>query len=59
MSSKKYNFDTIHNRQNTNAMSTDGFREYLFADEPNLDIKCPDDELIRMWVADILMIEVI
>lgn len=52
MGSKKYDFDTIHNRQKTNAMSTDGFREYLFADEPNLNLNCPDDELIRMWVAD-------
>ena len=48
----KYDFDKIINRQGTNAMSTDGFREYLFNEEDALDFQCADDEFISMWIAD-------
>ena len=47
-----YNFDEIINRQGTNAMSTDGFREYLFGGREDLDLPCADEELISMWIAD-------
>ncbi|MFK7771687.1 MAG: MalY/PatB family protein [Saprospiraceae bacterium] len=48
----KYNFDEIINRQGTNAMSTDGFREYLFEDSDELDLPCEKEDLISMWIAD-------
>lgn len=49
----KYNFDEMIDRQNTNCMSTDGFRAYIFHD-PEGKMKFPykDDEFIRMWIAD-------
>ncbi|MEM8523826.1 MAG: MalY/PatB family protein [Bacteroidota bacterium] len=47
-----YNFDQIINRQNTNAMSVEGYEGYLFAGEDRLDIKHEKEDLIRMWVAD-------
>lgn len=48
----QYNFDQIIDRQHTNAMSVEGYDDYLFSEEPNLAIKHPKEELIRMWVAD-------
>jgi len=48
----KYNFDKIINRQNTNAMSVEGFRQYLFAKEDDLNLTHKDHELIHMWIAD-------
>ena len=48
----KYDFDKVIDRSGTNAMATDGFREYLFGDIKQLDLKCPDHELISMWIAD-------
>ena len=50
-----YDFDEIVDRQNTNALNTDGFRGYIFGVEDSEDgMKFPykDDEFIRMWVAD-------
>ena len=49
----KYNFDEIIERKRTNAMSVEGFREYIFQDvEHKLELPYPDDEFVRMWVAD-------
>lgn len=48
----QYNFDQIIDRQHTNAMSVEGYDDYLFSEESNLAIKHPKEELIRMWVAD-------
>jgi cystathionine beta-lyase len=48
----KYNFDKIINRQDTNAMSVDGFRDYLFGKNEPIAFSCLDDEFITMWVAD-------
>ncbi|MEN0051115.1 MAG: PatB family C-S lyase [Bacteroidota bacterium] len=48
----QYNFDQIISRQHTNAMSVEGYGDYLFREEPSLNIKHPKEELIRMWVAD-------
>ncbi len=45
-------FDEIIDRRNTNAENTDGFRDYLFRDRPGLKLPWRDEELIRMWVAD-------
>ncbi|MBE6032373.1 MAG: putative C-S lyase [Clostridiales bacterium] len=47
-----YNFDEIIDRKNSNAMSTDGFRDYIFHADENMKFPYADDEFIRMWVAD-------
>ncbi|WP_285291993.1 hypothetical protein [Bacillus sp. ISL-18] len=48
-----YNFDEIIDRRNTNAMSTDGFRGYIFGDnDGSMTFPYKDEEFIRMWVAD-------
>lgn len=47
-----YNFDEIIDRRNTNAMNTDGFREYIFKSDSTMEFPYKDDEFIRMWVAD-------
>lgn len=48
----KYDFDKIIDRRNTNAMSMEGFREYLFDENDELDFPCADDEFVSMWIAD-------
>ena len=47
-----YNFDEIIDRQNTNALKTDGFRGYIFHVGPEKVFPYKDDEFIHMWVAD-------
>ena len=47
-----YEFDRIIDRKDTNAMNVEGYREYLFDADEQLNIPCREDELIRMWVAD-------
>lgn len=47
-----YNFDEIINRRNTNAMNTDGFRQYIFHGDETMTFPYKDEEFIRMWVAD-------
>ena len=47
-----YDFDEIIERRNTNAMNTDGFREYIFQDDGSMTFPYKDKEFIRMWVAD-------
>ena len=48
----QYNFDEIIDRKGTNAMNTDGFREYIFHASDEMVFPYADDEFIRMWVAD-------
>ncbi len=48
----KYNFDERIDRRNTNAMNVEGFREYMFADTPDVVFPYADDDFVRMWVAD-------
>ncbi|MBA9084330.1 cystathionine beta-lyase [Fontibacillus solani] len=48
----KYNFGEIIDRKHTNAMNTDGFREYIFKATSDMKFPYEDDEFIRMWVAD-------
>jgi len=48
----RYNFDEIIDRKGTNAMNTDGFRDYIFHAGPDMKFPYADDEFIRMWVAD-------
>jgi cystathionine beta-lyase len=52
MTKKHYDFDEQIDRQNTNAMAVEGFREYLFKGYKNLKFPVPDAEMIPMWVAD-------
>ncbi|MFZ5967463.1 MAG: MalY/PatB family protein [Bacillota bacterium] len=47
-----YNFDEIIDRRNTNALNTDGFRDYIFHADDSMAFPYKDDEFIRMWVAD-------
>ncbi|MBK5239636.1 MalY/PatB family protein [Clostridium sp.] len=48
----KYNFDEVIERRGTNAMNTDGFRDYIFKAPKTMEFPYADDEFIRMWVAD-------
>lgn len=48
----KYNFDKTIDRQNTNAMSLGGYRNYLFGGSDAFDSDFADEELIPMWIAD-------
>ena len=48
----KYEFDEIINRQNTNAMCVDGYKEYLFGDIDEIKLPCAEQELVSMWIAD-------
>jgi cystathionine beta-lyase len=46
-----YDFDEIIDRTGTNALNTDGWRDYMFHD-PDLRLPFPESEFVRMWVAD-------
>lgn len=47
-----YNFDKRIDRSNTNAMSLEGYRDYLFGGSDAFHSNYTDDELIPMWIAD-------
>ena len=47
-----YNFDEIIDRRGTNALNTDGFRQYIFHAGPEKVFPYKDEEFVRMWVAD-------
>lgn len=47
-----YDFDEVIDRVNTNAMNTDGFRDYIFHADETMTFPYKDEEFIRMWVAD-------
>lgn len=47
-----YDFDEIIDRRHTNAMNTDGFRDYIFHADDTMTFPYKDEEFIRMWVAD-------
>lgn len=46
-----YNFDEIIGRENTNALSVDGFKRYMFKND-TIELPYKDNEIIRMWLAD-------
>lgn len=48
----RYDFDEMIDRRKTNSENVEGFRAYMFPDDPDLKLPVADDELIRMWVAD-------
>ena len=47
-----YNFDEVIDRRHTNALNTDGFRDYIFHADETMTFPYKDEEFIRMWVAD-------
>lgn len=47
-----YNFDEIIDRQNTNALSEEGYRDFVLRNEPEAILPYAESELIKMWVAD-------
>lgn len=47
-----YNFDEIIDRSNTNSISEDCFRYSLFGDKANEKLSYAEEDIIRMWVAD-------
>ncbi|MFD2742090.1 MULTISPECIES: MalY/PatB family protein [Sphingobacterium] len=47
-----YDFDEIIDRAGTNSLTYDGWKAYLFPNDPDLNIPYADHELIRLWVAD-------
>lgn len=47
-----YDFDEVIDRRHTNAMNTDGFRDYIFHADDTMTFPYKDEEFIRMWVAD-------
>lgn len=48
----RYDFDEIIDRTGTNALNTDGFRDYIFHANPDVVFPFKDGDFIRMWVAD-------
>ena len=48
----EYDFDKLIDRTHTNAVSVEGFRDYLFGEYDKVDFSVPDHDLIKMWVAD-------
>lgn len=48
----KYDFDEIINRQGTDALNFDGWRQYIFKADSSTKFPFKDEEYIRMWVAD-------
>ena len=47
-----YDFDTVIDRSNTNALNTDGYRGYIFRAGEEKTFERSDSDFIRMWVAD-------
>jgi cystathionine beta-lyase len=47
----EFDFDRIIDRTNTNALATDGFRNFLFGGQ-EVVLPCTDSDAISMWVAD-------
>lgn len=46
-----FDFDPVIDRHGTNAIATDGFRRFLFDDQP-IELPGPDEDAMSMWVAD-------
>ena len=49
---KNYNFDEIISRENTNSLSFDGWRQYMFQMDADAVFPFADKDYIRLWVAD-------
>lgn len=48
----KYDFDEIIDRRHSNSMNYEGWRDYMFRDNPNAEFPFPHDAFIRLWIAD-------
>ncbi|WPC76624.1 MalY/PatB family protein [Vibrio porteresiae] len=47
-----YDFDEIISREETNSMSFEGWKSYIFKGRDNVNFQYDDKDYIRMWVAD-------
>lgn len=47
----KYNFDKVIDRNNTNSMNVENFKEYVFGNA-DISLPYPNEEYTRMWLAD-------
>ena len=47
----RYDFDEIIDRRGTNAEKVQGFRPYMFSDDPDMKLPVARDALVRMLVA--------
>lgn len=52
MAIPQYSFDTLIDRKQTNAMSLEGYRGYLFDPDEDLSGAYSESDFIPMWVAD-------
>jgi len=52
MTSNKYNFDEIVEREDANAVALHGFKDYIFTPAQVAEFIYPDEELIPLWIAD-------
>ena len=48
----KYDFDEYVSRDNTDSLTVDGWREYLFGGHSEFPMRYPSEGLINLWVAD-------
>ncbi len=48
----KYDFDKIIDRRATNSLNVDGYVGYIFGGEKLPELKYKEEQLIRLWVAD-------
>lgn len=48
----KYNFDEIINRADTNSVSFEGWKQYIFNASKDEVFPFPDSDYIRFWIAD-------
>ncbi|MFT4022715.1 MAG: PatB family C-S lyase [Flavihumibacter sp.] len=48
----QYNFDEIISRQHSNSVNYEGWRPYIFRNNPGIEFPFPDDVFIRLWIAD-------
>ncbi|WP_093367781.1 MalY/PatB family protein [Sphingobacterium wenxiniae] len=48
----KYDFDEIIDRQGTNSLSVEGWKQSIFGLDRDATFSWPDNDFIRMWVAD-------
>ncbi len=48
----KFDFDRVPDRQGTNALALEGYRDYLFGEGADLQRVAEPQDLIQLWVAD-------
>ena len=48
----KYDFDEYVNRDGTDSLTVEGWREYMFGDHREIMLSHPEKDFINLWVAD-------